>query len=308
MESKEQEDQERNGLQESRPVHPLTLSKAKLQIEATFSSLSFQGTRELIETHLKVYGIVQSYTFWYHHGERFGESQSESDSDDDNEEMEEFREDILAHMNDLWNKWRGDLHRKYIKPCSTIQETLRNIPEDIDREDWELLVKEHFSSKKFLAASKRSSSNRAKLTMPHRTGSKPIRQGGKVGQLPSLATIFFETRKKGDNLVGEDTIKQYEKIVNATQSGPSSSNVELVEECFGPQRHNHIICHGGGLKSNDLKTIGTRAELQAKLREIQKKNNSLKSRMDEIEAEIRMIKKMFQRQHSNGPPPPSSEG
>nr|CAD1821575.1 unnamed protein product [Ananas comosus var. bracteatus] len=121
------------------------------------------------------------------------------------------------------------------------------------------------------AASKRNSSNRAKLTMPHRIGSKPIRQGGKVGQPPSLATIFFETRKKGGNLVGEDTIKQYEKIVNATQSGPSSSNIELVEECFGPQRHNHIICHGGALKPNDLKTIGTRAELQAKLHETQKK-------------------------------------
>ncbi|XP_020100727.1 uncharacterized protein LOC109718741 [Ananas comosus] len=132
----------------------------------------------------------------------------------ENTKMEDFREDILAHMNDLWNKWRGDLHRKYVKPCSTIQETLRNIPEDINREDWEWLVKEHFSSKKFMAASKRNSSNRAKLTMPHRTGSKPIRQviwkkGGKVGQPPSLATIFFESRKKGDKLVDQDTIEQY---------------------------------------------------------------------------------------------------
>nr|CAD1837567.1 unnamed protein product [Ananas comosus var. bracteatus] len=113
------------------------------------------------------------------------------------------------------------------------------------------------------AASKRNSSNRAKLTMPHRTGSKPIRQGGKVGQPPSLATIFFETRKR-------------DKIVDATQSKPSLSNIE--------------------------------AELQAKLRETQRENDSLKSRMDEMEAEIRMIKEMFQRQHSNGPPPPSSEG
>lgn len=68
----------------------------------------------------------------------------------ENASIEEFREDVLFHMNDLWNKWRGDLHRKYVKPCNTIQETLRNIPEDIDREDWEWLVKEHFSSKKFL--------------------------------------------------------------------------------------------------------------------------------------------------------------
>nr|CAD1843907.1 unnamed protein product [Ananas comosus var. bracteatus] len=157
-------------------------------------------------------------------------------------------------------------------------------------------------------ASKRNSSNRAKLTMPHRTGSELIRQGGKVGQPPSLATIFFETRKKGDKLVGEDTSKLYDKIVDATQSEPFLSNIELVEKCFGPQRHNHIICHGGGLKPNDMKTIGTRVELQAKLRETQKENDLLKSRMDEMEAEIRMIKEIFQRQHSNGPPPSSSEG
>nr|CAD1823036.1 unnamed protein product [Ananas comosus var. bracteatus] len=152
---------------------------------------------------------------------------------------------------------RLEMKKRNICGLRTMQETLRNIPEDIDREDWEWLVKEHFSSKSFwyaIAASKHNSSNRAKLTMPHRTGG---------------------------NLVGEDTIKQYEKIVTATQSGPSSSNIELVEECFGPQRHNHIICHGDGLKPNDLKTIGTRAELQAKLHETQKENDSLKSRMDE---------------------------
>nr|CAD1824780.1 unnamed protein product [Ananas comosus var. bracteatus] len=90
--------------------------------------------------------------------------------------------------------------------------------------------------------------------------------------------------------------------------GPSLSNIELIEECFGPQCHNHIICHGGGLKRNDMKTIGTRVELQAELRETQKENDSLKSRMDEMEAEIKMIKEMFQRQHSNGPHPSSSEG
>lgn len=98
-----------------------------------------------------------------------------------------------------------------------------------------------------------------------------------------------------------------EKIVDATQSEPSLSNIELVEKSFGPQRHSHIICYGGGLKPNDMRTTGTRAELQAKLHETQKENDLLKSRMDEMEAEIRMIKEMFQRQHSNSSHPSSSE-
>lgn len=53
-------------------------------------------------------------------------------------------------MNDLWNKWRGDLHRKFVKPSKTIQEALKHTPEGVDRGDWEWLVKEHFSSEKFL--------------------------------------------------------------------------------------------------------------------------------------------------------------
>lgn len=77
--------------------------------------------------------------------------------------------------------------------------------------------------------------------MPHRTGSKPIREiiyelvnkswnpirkppfcikdlivltffivkGGKDGNPPNMATIFFETRKKGNELVEPETNEKY---------------------------------------------------------------------------------------------------
>ncbi|KAM3377374.1 hypothetical protein P3S68_009787 [Capsicum galapagoense] len=48
------------------------------------------GTRTTIETHLKVHGILQNYTFWFHHGERLGEPLSESESKDEHDaEVEE---------------------------------------------------------------------------------------------------------------------------------------------------------------------------------------------------------------------------
>ena len=37
------------------------------------------GTRELIQSHLIMYGIVKNYTFWYDHGERLGEPESDND-------------------------------------------------------------------------------------------------------------------------------------------------------------------------------------------------------------------------------------
>lgn len=97
-----------------------------------------------------------------------------------------------------------------------------------------------------------------------------------------------------------------DKIVEVTQADPSLSNIELVEKCFGPQRHDHIVCFGGGLKPNAMRTNGSRVELQAKLHESQRENQSLRNRMDEMENEVRMIKEMLQRQQSSTSQPPSN--
>ncbi|XP_044503419.1 uncharacterized protein LOC123224000 [Mangifera indica] len=43
---------------------------------------TYSRSHKVIETHLPVYGIVQNYTFWYHHGERLGESESNSEEDE----------------------------------------------------------------------------------------------------------------------------------------------------------------------------------------------------------------------------------
>lgn len=45
-----------------------------------------------------------------------------------NKQIEAYRDETLEHMNELWNKWRGDLHRKFIKPCKTIQDALKSLP------------------------------------------------------------------------------------------------------------------------------------------------------------------------------------
>jgi hypothetical protein len=76
-------------------------------------------SRDVVYSHLTAYGIIRSYTFWYHHGEV------------------------------LWNNWRGDLCRHYVKPAKNMQQAIKNCPEDFPQADWEWLVKEHFYSKLF---------------------------------------------------------------------------------------------------------------------------------------------------------------
>ncbi|OIT31676.1 hypothetical protein A4A49_52678 [Nicotiana attenuata] len=82
---------------------------------------------------------------------------------------------ILGCMKELWNKWRGHLHAKYVKDKS-IHQALKNIPKGVDKKECEWLVKEHFSSESFQARSNKNAANRSKLKMLHHIGSKPIRE------------------------------------------------------------------------------------------------------------------------------------
>jgi len=56
------------------------------------------GTRETVRTHLKVYGIIKNYTFWYHHGEVLGEPESQCEDGDDNEVENCANEDEIREI------------------------------------------------------------------------------------------------------------------------------------------------------------------------------------------------------------------
>ncbi|PHT86131.1 hypothetical protein T459_08237 [Capsicum annuum] len=131
-------------------------------------------------------------------------------------ELSDHREHILRWMNELWNKWRGYLYVKYVKNNS-LPQALKNMPNGIDKKEWEWLVKEHFSFKSFQA--------------------------------------------------------QIEEIVNAE---PSLSSIEIVEKCFGPQNHRHVVAFGGGVKAKYLKGgTSTKVKLLSTLRSTQKENKYL---------------------------------
>ncbi|XP_016484005.1 uncharacterized protein LOC107804598 isoform X2 [Nicotiana tabacum] len=377
------------------------------------------GTRETVESHLKVYGIIQNYTFWYHHGEILGEPQSDCEliahcrrllekehmqidiplppSTDqgscntekvkkvrgrnkckevaslefgqklkvtfynnrtvgknsnlfsrnlgklvrdrnlcplgvsswhdikeeqlnhmwaavkdkfESDDMDIHRNHILGWMKELWNKWRGQLHAKYVKG-KPVQEALKNMPKGIDKKQWEWLVTKHFSTESFQARSNRNASNRAKLKMPHHIGSKPIREiiyqkGGKDGKPPDLATIFFETRKKNNTLVDSETIEKHAQIQELVQSEPFLPSIEIVEKCFGPQIRSHVFGFGGGVKAKDLKRgTSSKAELRSELCSTREENQSLKDRLSTIEndvKELKQLKELLLAQHSNVQP------
>nr|XP_033512071.1 uncharacterized protein LOC104096429 isoform X3 [Nicotiana tomentosiformis] len=59
------------------------------------------------------------------------------------------RDNVLKHMRRLWNNWRGSLH--LIVKSKSLRDVLKDVPEGVDKSDWEWLVKEHFLSEKFKA-------------------------------------------------------------------------------------------------------------------------------------------------------------
>ncbi|KAL8512519.1 hypothetical protein ACS0TY_018844 [Phlomoides rotata] len=65
-----------------------------------------KGSREVVEMHLNVYGMMPNYTFWYHHGERRGETQS-NDDDDDEVEENETEEEIQEILQDFYPDYYG---------------------------------------------------------------------------------------------------------------------------------------------------------------------------------------------------------
>lgn len=50
--------------------------------------------------------------------------------------MNDHCDHILGWMKELWNKWRGYLHSKYVKDKS-IQQSLKNVPKGVDKKEWE---------------------------------------------------------------------------------------------------------------------------------------------------------------------------
>ncbi|XP_019266814.1 PREDICTED: uncharacterized protein LOC109244212 [Nicotiana attenuata] len=170
--------------------------------------------------------------------------------------MNHQRDHVLSHMKKLWTNWRGSLHR-YVK-FKPLHEALKDVPKEVDKSDWEWLVKEHFLSEKFKETSIRNSINRSKLRMPHHTGSKRIREiiyelGGKDGNLPNMATIFFQTHKKDHTLVEPEASKKYAEIQELVQSKPSLTNIEVIKRYFGPQKKSHVVGLGGGITTKELK-------------------------------------------------------
>ncbi|KAJ8440214.1 hypothetical protein Cgig2_023979 [Carnegiea gigantea] len=79
-----------------------------------------------------------------------------------------------------------------------------------------------------------------------------LKDGGKEGKQPTVAEIFKAIQKaKTGSLEGQDAEK-YEEIISTADKHPEFSQFELIEKCFGPQDHYHVVCFGHGATPKDV--------------------------------------------------------
>ncbi|PKA58565.1 hypothetical protein AXF42_Ash008852 [Apostasia shenzhenica] len=108
--------------------------------------------------------------------------------------------------------------------------------------------------------------------------------GGAYGYPPNPAEMFYETRKKRDKLIDEDSIKKHDELVAATSAQPNASYMEIVEHCFGPCIHSHITCYGGGVKK--------KMQQNSEKKNLFEENLQFKKEIMEMKADITALKEL----------------
>ncbi|XP_042397109.1 uncharacterized protein LOC121987317 [Zingiber officinale] len=200
-------------------------------------------------------------------------------------EIEFYNNRAVGKNHSYWSRHLGKIVRdKHICPIQV--KTWKDLTELDKQHMWDAVKK----------TSNQNSTNRVNGVMPHRTGSKPHRQliydmGGKDNNPPDIAKIFYETRHKNGKFVESKAQEKYDEIVKTIQSTASLSHIEVVEKCFGPQRHSHVFGFGGGMKRKHFNCSQATyiKDLEAKLHEKEEDNNNLKRRMDGIESRLAKI-------------------
>ncbi|CAI0400370.1 unnamed protein product [Linum tenue] len=212
-----------------------------------------------------------------------------------NPEMEAYRGHIFKKMVKAWTNYRSDLNLKYVKPCQSLEDAIENVPCGIQKDDWEWLVTEHYLTEEFKKISVRNANNRAQGSMPCHLGSMSIgeltyQMTDKEGNMPSFTKVFSCSRQKGGAIDPKSARKEAE-LIETMHQNPGINGLDLVEKCFGPQKHGGILGYGSGITPKDLRTPRNEKnpEVEAQLQRSEEEKAALEEKNGALEAEKAVI-------------------
>ncbi|KAG6509445.1 hypothetical protein ZIOFF_027437 [Zingiber officinale] len=135
-------------------------------------------------------------------------------------------------------------------------------------------------------------------TTPHCSSivTEKIKRSAVRRQSPSsYFSDYLQIRASSDLVLSdEECDKQFinwfrvrDEICEVVREDSSLSNIQLVEKCFGPQRHDHVFGHGGGVRPKDVR--GPIASKQA----LHHENVTLREKMNNMESEFKTFKELM---------------
>ncbi|KAJ8427495.1 hypothetical protein Cgig2_028166 [Carnegiea gigantea] len=176
--------------------------------------------------------------------------------------MESYREHVLLHMYDLWTNWRSDLKRYNItKRKRTLRQALDHVPSGLQKEEWHWLITEIYSKDPHKCQNFANRANYKKERL-HRIGSKPFRQ------------VAWEL---------------------------------VAKKVFKSKSRDSVVGYGGGVKAKDIRgpsrtrwnsmLLGKKNEvLVDRVTTVETENESLRNRVEAVEAEMGKFKDWVSKQ------------
>ncbi|KAL2894415.1 Autonomous transposable element EN-1 mosaic protein [Bienertia sinuspersici] len=171
--------------------------------------------------------------------------------DDDQEEEERKkkymrrRKFIMESLNKKYRNFRASLKSDYYDTEETDEDRLKeeNMPNFVDKKDWEWLVK-YFGSEEFQKKSQKNIKNRSCLDAGHTAGSKSFAQKAedmykRDKVMPGLLDVYEETHLTSDKLpvtqMASDALNEIKRLLEQRKAGEISLTDEEIYAKIKPK-------------------------------------------------------------------------
>ncbi|KAG5611230.1 hypothetical protein H5410_022511 [Solanum commersonii] len=192
-------------------------------------------------------------------------------------------------MRKFWSNWRGSLHKNM--KSKSLHEVLNDVPIGVDRSDCEWLVKEHFyliCLTNQVQETKSTGLICVCLTVQVASLNERLETMMVIHQTWQPSSLRLLKREMSlSNL--KQMKNMYAEIEELVQLELSLNNIEVVEQCFGPQCQIHVVGFCGGITTKELKGGSTSKDaFLEELKTTRKEKESLQKRMDILEKLVQL--------------------
>ncbi|XP_069148898.1 uncharacterized protein [Solanum lycopersicum] len=224
-------------------------------------------------------------------------------------DIQHNRDTILQTAKNLY-RYRRSRHHDHFKKFSTKEESLQNIPTDVNETEWNFLV-DYFSSDEFKKMSERNKNNKAKQEVNHICGRKTFQavsyeaRNTTTGKEPNFQKLWEITHMKPNgqwvtSASAEVNDKVKDVIAEKIQDIDEGTDVDpIINAAFVQimgEKSKYILGKGSGI--NSASRI-SRNEIQEQLRAQQKEAEEERYKRESVDIKLMEVKNQLEEERKN---------